>query len=156
MQKKKSKFNKNKKKRKKEIYELEYKVNQEINILRNNIKSRQAEIDIKQNEIKEAENEVNRLVMNKFEEKLDSDFIEDAFEFDRDDLENEIANGNDKINTLKIEKGAKQNQKELMQEELNGISKVQEELDRLKEEKNELISLNNSYNLAKEGLENAY
>ena len=43
-----------------------------------------------------------------------------------------------------------------MQEELNGISKIQEKLDSLEEEREGLVSLNNSYNLAKEGLENAY
>ena len=150
------KFNKNKKERIEEIEELEKKIEHEINILRNNIKSRQVEIDLKQDEIRQAENEVNRLVMNSFEAKLDSDFIEEAFELETEELENKIADRIERINNLKIEKGAKQNQKELMQEEINGLSKVQEELNRLEEEKKELISLNNSYNLAKEGLENAY
>ena len=150
------KFNNSKKVRLKEIDELEKKIEQEIGILRNNIKSCQAEIDMKQGELKEAENEVNRLVMNNFEEKLDSDFIEAAFELEAEELERKIGNQNDKMNTLKIEKGAKQNQKELMQEELNAISKVQEELFRLEEEKKDLISLNHSYELAKEGLESAY
>ena len=149
-------FNNARKIRIKELEDLENKIEQEINILRNNIKSCQTEIDMKQDEIRNAENEVNRLVMNNFEEKLDSDFIEEAFELDIKELENKIAERNDRINSLKIEKGAKQNQKESMQEELNGISKIKEKLDRLEEEKQSLISLNNSYNLAKEGLENAY
>lgn len=147
---------KNKSLRMKELEELENKIEQEINIMRNNIKSCQAQIDSKQEEIKSAENEVNRLVMNNFEEKLDSDFIEGAFELKAQDLDDKIADRSDKINSLKIEQGAKQNQKELMQEELNGISKIQEKLDSLEEEREGLVSLNNSYNLAKEGLENAY
>ena len=150
------KLRKNKSLRMKELEELENKIEQEINIMRNNIKTCQAQIDSKQEEIKNAENEVNRLVMNNFEEKLDSDFIEGAFELKTQDLDNKIADRNDKINSLKIEQGAKQNQKELMQEELNGISKIQEKLDSLEEERDGLVSLNNSYNLAKEGLENAY
>lgn len=150
------KFNKNKKARLKEIEELEKKIEQEINILRNNIKTRQTEIDIKQNEIKEAENEVNRLVMNEFEQKLDSDFIEEAFELDNEDLENKIAEENERINSLKIEKGAKENQKESMKEELNEIANIQEEIDKFEDEKQYLTSLNNSYNLAKEGIERAY
>ncbi|MBR2290163.1 MAG: AAA family ATPase [Clostridia bacterium] len=150
------KFGKSKKARLKELEELEKKIEQEINVLRGNIKSRQVEIDMKQDEIRQAENEINRLVMNKFEQDLDADFIEEAFEMGQDDLDNKTAEINEKINTLKIKKGAKQNQKEAMQEELNGISRVQEELDRLEEEKKDLISLNNSYNLAKEGLQSAY
>lgn len=150
------KFNKNKKNKLKELVELENKIEQEITILRNNIKSRQTEIDIKQSEIKEAENEVNRLVMNCFEEKLDSDFIEEAFELEDKEIDNEIASRNDEINSLKIEIGAKQNQKESMQDEINNLAKIQEELNLLEEEKKELLSLNNSYNLAKEGLESAY
>ena len=149
-------FNKKKKSKIKELEDLEKKIEQEITILRNNIRSRQSEIDLKQQEIKQAESEVNRLVMNKFENKLDSDFIENAFELSDEVLTSQIADKNDKINNLKIEKGAKQNQKESMQEEINELSKVQEELDRLEEEKRDLISLNNSYNIAKEGLENAY
>lgn len=149
-------FNKAKKLRIKELEELENKIEQEINILRNNIKSRQVEIDMKQDEIREAENEVNRLVMNEFEDKLDSDFIEEAFELEDKEIENKIADRNDRINSLKIEKGAKENQRASMQDELNGVSNIQEELDRLEDEKLELLSLNNSYNLAKQGLENAY
>ena len=149
-------FNRKKKSKLQELESLEKKINQEINILKNNIRARQSEIDLKQQEIKQAENEINRLVMNSFEDKLDSDFIENAFELSEDVLESQILDKNDKINNLKIEKGAKQNQKELMQEEVNELSKVQEELDRLEEEKKDLISLNNSYNIAKEALENAY
>ena len=149
-------FYKTKKLRMQELDTLESKIEQEINVLRNNIKARQAEIDAKQAEIKEAENEVNRVVMNQFEEDLDVDFIESAFELEDKELENHIADRNDRINSLKIEQGAKQNQRELMQEELNGISKIQEKLDRLEEERDGLVSLNNAYNLAKEGLENAY
>ena len=94
--------------------------------------------------------------MNDFENKLDSDFIEAAFDLNDDTLEKKINEKNDLINNLKIEKGAKQGQKELMIKEIGDLSKVQEELDRLKEEKDDLESLNNSYNIAKEGLESAY
>jgi len=149
-------FAKSKKAKLKEIEDFENKIEQEITILRNNVKARQDEIDEKQNEIKEAENELNRIVMNKFEEKLDSDFIEEAFELDNSDLDNKIADRNEAINSLKIEKGAKQTQIELMQEELDESAKIEEELDRLEEDKSELLSLNNSYNIAREGLENAY
>lgn len=150
------KFNNLKRLKLKEIEELEKKIEQEINILRNNIKIRQNEIEIKQNEIKDAENEVNRLVMNSFEEYLDSDFIEEAFEFESDELDRKIVEKNEKINSLKIEIGAKKNQKNAMQEELDNIANIEEELDILLEEKNELLSLNNSYNLAKQCIENAY
>lgn len=149
-------FNKHKKIRLQELEELENKIEHEIDLLKNNIKACQSEIDNKQGEIKLAENEVNRLVMNEFEDKIDSDFIEEAFELEGRELDNKIAEKNEKINSLKIEKGAKQNQKDLMKEEVNGIARIQEELNRLEEDKKDLISLNNSYNLAKEGLENAY
>lgn len=149
-------FNKNKKKKLKELEELEKDIEKEISILKGNIKARQTEIDKKQEEIKEAENEINRIVMNDFEDKLDSDFIENAFELNDDVLESNINEKNDIINNLKIEKGAKQGQKELMLKEIGDLSKVQEQLDRLEEEKESLKSLNNSYNIAKEGLQNAY
>ncbi len=149
-------FNKKKKAKLKEIEDLEKNIEKEISVLRNNIKARQNEIDIKEEEIKQVQNEINRIVMNRFENKLDSDFIESAFELKDDMLDVKIADKNDAINNLKIEKGAKQSQKELMAEEINDLSKIEEELERLEEEKEDLISLNNSYNIAKEGLENAY
>ena len=43
-----------------------------------------------------------------------------------------------------------------MRKEIGDLSKVQEELNRFEEEKEDLESLNNSYNIAKEGLEEAY
>ena len=149
-------FNKKKKSKLEEIEALEKKVEQEITILRNGIRARQNEIDLKEKEVKDAENEVNKIVMNDFESKIDSDFIQNAFELNDNVLTSQIADKNDNINNLKIEKCAKQTQKELMQEEINDLSKVQEELDKLEEEKRDLISLNNSYNIAKEGLESAY
>ena len=150
------KFNINKNKKLKELEELENKIEQEIKILRNNIKIRQNEIDTKYDEIKDAENEVNRLVMNKFENVLDSDLIEKSFELENNELDRKISDSSEKINNLNIEKGAKQTQKELMQEELNNSYKLKEEFDVLESEKEELMSLNNSYNLAKECLESAY
>lgn len=149
-------FNKNNKKKIDELEDLQEKINQEINILKNNIKSHQKEIENKQEDIKQAENELNRLVMNNFEDKLDSDLIEDAFDLEDDILDKKIADRNEKINSLKIEIGAKQNQKELMSDEIGDLLKINESLDELEEEKKELLSLNNSYNLARECLENAY
>ena len=149
-------FNKNNKKKIDELEDLQEKINQEINILKNNIKSHQKEIENKQEDIKQAENELNRLVMNNFEDKLDSDLIEDAFDLEDDILDKKIADRNEKINSLKIEIGAKQNQKELMSDEIGDLLKINESLDELEEEKKELLSLNNSYNLARECLESAY
>ena len=149
-------FNKKKNKKIEELENLQKDIEHEINILKDNIRFHQNEIDYKQEEIKLAENELNRLVMNSFEDKLDSDFIENAFELNDDVLESKINEKNDKINNLKIEKMAKKNQKELMEGDINEIAKVQEELDRLEIEKKELLSLNNSFNIAKECLESAY
>ena len=149
-------FNKKKNKKIEELENLQKDIEHEINILKDNIRFHQNEINDKQEEIKLAENELNRLVMNSFEDKLDSDFIENAFELNDDVLESKICEKNDKINNLKIEKIAKQNQKNFMEEDINEIAKVQEELDRLEIEKKELLSLNNSFNIAKECLESAY
>ena len=149
-------FNKKKNKKIEELENLQKDIEHEINILKNNIRFHQEEIDDKKEEIKYAENELNRLVMNSFEDKLDSDFIETAFELNDDILESKINEKNDKINNLKIEKIAKQNQKNFMEEDINEFAKIQEELDKLELEKKDLLSLNNSFNLAKDCLENAY
>ena len=149
-------FNKNNKKKIDELEDLQEKINQEIDILKKNIKSHQKEIENKQEDIKQAENELNRLVMNNFEDKLDSDLIEDAFDLEDDILDKKIADRNEKINSLKIEIGAKQSQKELMSDDIGDLLKINESLDELEEEKKELLSLNNSYNLARECLESAY
>ena len=150
------KWNKMKKSKIQEIEDLEKKIEHEIDLLKNNIKTCQSEIDTKLSEIREAENEVNRLVMNQFEDKLDAEFIEEAFELENKELDRKISGIHDEINRLKIEKGAKESQKELMHEELNKIANIQEELESLQEEKKELLSLDKSYNLAKEGLKEAY
>ena len=75
---------------------------------------------------------------------------------DDEELSVAISNKENRINSLRYSMQANQLESNNMNEKLNDLATIEEEIEKLEEEKQYLISLNNSYNIAKECMEAAY
>ena len=64
-----------------------------------------------------------------------------------------IENKEERINNLNLNLHTKETEKQVMNEKLDNLAKIDEELSIALEEKEELNSLNNSFNIAKECME---
>lgn len=67
-----------------------------------------------------------------------------------------IENKEERINNLNLNLHTKETEKQVMNEKLDNLAKIDEELSTALEEKEELNSLNNSFNIAKECMKIAY
>lgn len=150
------KFKNQKKNKLNELEELEKKVNQEIEILNKNKKERQADRLSKEQEIKEKNITQNQILKQEFINDLNEDFIENVFNMNYDEISVAIENKEERINELKLKLHTKETEKQVMNDKLDDLAKVQENLSNALDEQKELNSLNNSYNIAKECMEIAY
>ena len=73
-----------------------------------------------------------------------------------DEISVAIENKEERINELKLKLHTKETEKQVMNDKLDDLAKVQENLSNALDEQKELNSLNNSYNIAKECMEIAY
>ena len=150
------KFKNQKKNKLNELEELEKKINQEIEILNKNKKERQADRLSKEQEIKEKNITQNQILKQEFINDLNEDFIENVFNMNYDEISVAIENKEERINELKLKLHTKETEKQVMNDKLDDLAKVQENLSNALDEQKELNSLNNSYNIAKECMEIAY
>lgn len=150
------KFKNSKKDKLKEIDILEEKINHEVEILKRNQEEQQLQIIEKQEQynieiFREKEN-----IKNKYINLVDLDFINLASEMEEEELLVAISNKENRINALRYSVQANQLEANNMNEKMDNLANLEEELTSLEEEKEELIKLNNSYNIAKECMEAAY
>ena len=151
-----NKFKNQKKNKLNELEELEKKINQEIEILNKNKNERQADRLSKEQEIKEKNINQNQILKQEFIDLLNEDFIENVFDMNYDEISVAIENKEERINELKLKLHAKETEKQVMNDKLDDLAKVQENLSNALDEQKELNFLNNSYNIAKECMEIAY
>jgi len=151
-----NKFKNEKKSKIEEISNLQKQIKEEIKILEKNKLDRENEINTKLENIKNIKNEANSSILNEFEEKLDIEFIKMILEMNLDEILVAISTKEEQLNSLKFEIKTNEINKNQMQEKIDDLFKVEEELESIIQERNELISLNNSYNIAKECMEAAY
>lgn len=151
-----NKFKSEKNKKLQEIYDLEKRIKQEIEILEKNKNEQENIIKQKEKELK-LQNEIfGEKLIQEFSDKINKDFIESVLEMDIEEVFVSISNKEERINSLKFESHTLDIEKNQMRNKIDDLAKIQEELENALQEKNELISLNNSYNIAKECLEFAY
>lgn len=150
------KFKKQKKDKLNELDELEKRINQEIEILNKNKEERKIEIEEKENKIQEKRKEENQKLEQEFLDFLNKDFIQNVFDMNSDEIFVAIENKEERINNLNLNLHTKETEKQVMNEKLDNLAKIEEELSTALEEKKELNSLNNSFNIAKECMEIAY
>ena len=150
------KFKKQKNDKLNELDELEKRINQEIEILNKNKEERKIEIEEKENKIQEKRKEENQKLEQEFLDFLNKDFIQNVFDMNSDEIFVAIENKEERINNLNLNLHTKETEKQVMNEKLDNLAKIDEELSTALEEKEELNSLNNSFNIAKECMEIAY
>ena len=151
-----SKFKKDKKSKINEIEELESRITQEISILENNINEQENKIRTKEEQLEQNKLENNNKLKNEFENRIDYNFLDMVFDMHLEEIMVSIANKEDRLNALKLESQTKNNEKIQMQEKIDNLVKIEEELENLVQERNNLLKLNNSFNIAKECMEEAY
>ena len=144
------------KKRKNVMNSSQEKIINEINILKKNQEEKELEIIEKTEKFnKEIEREKNTLI-DEYLKRLDINFLEGAFEKSYEDILEEIKIKEKSVTKINLDMHEIDLNKKVYNEKIEELAKIEEELEAVKEEKEELISLNNSYNLAKECLEKAY
>ncbi len=152
----KNKFQKAKNAKLKEVDDLEEKIKHEIEILKRNQEEQQLQIIEKQEKYNIEISKEKENIKNKFMNLVDFEFINMAIEMEEDELSVAIINKETRINSLRYSLQATQLEANTMIEKMNNLANLEEELSQLEEEKEELIKLNNSFNIAKECMEAAY
>lgn len=82
--------------------------------------------------------------------------MEEHLEKNYDEILKAIDKKDNRINTIKFALQAMENNSKEISNKLDNLAKIEEELQDAEAEKEELLSLNKSYNIAKECLEKAY
>lgn len=133
-----------------------YKIVSEINILKENIEKQRLVSREKESKLKEEIEKEKDELTDKYIKKLDLGFIDENIEKSYDELLKEIEDKEKRINTIKFKLQTMEISSKDINDKLDNLAAIEEELDDAKTEREELLSLNNSYNIAKECLEKAY
>lgn len=128
----------------------------EIEVLRKNREEQRNEANVKQEKLNLEIEKENKDLINKYNQFLDLGFMEENIQKNYDEILKEIDKKQNRLNTIKFRIHTIENENKNIMNKLDDLSSIEEELQNAEEEREELISLNNSYNLAKECLEKAY
>ena len=149
-------FNNEQKEKLDDIEEYEARLKQETEIMRKNLEEIQDQKILKEREMNNNREEAREKIKNEFVNKLDINFIENVFDMNYDEVPVSVTTKEERINDLKMQLYSKENEKQYMSDKLDSLAKIQEELICANEEKEELVSLNNSFNIVKECMQTAY
>lgn len=132
------------------------KIANEIDILKQNQENQRREAEEKEYKLnKEIEKDREELIA-KYQNQINIGYIEQFLDKNYDEILREIDVKENKINSSKFRLQTIENNIKEINYKLENLASIEEELECAEEEKDELISLNNSYNIAKECLEKAY
>lgn len=145
-----------KQKGKRAINNAESKLINEIYILKENKEKKSSEVLEKTEKLNREIEKEKSILINEYLKRFDLNFLENAFEQGYEEILEEIKETEKKISDLKLNIYEIELNAKAYNEKVEELSKIVEELENAEEERLELISLNNSYNLAKECLEKAY
>lgn len=132
------------------------KIESEIDILKESRAKQKKEAEEKEAILNQEIDAENRGIIERYSNFLPKNFMENALSMDYDQIEREIDLRESRINTIKFRVGAMENDTKSINEKLDNLAQIEEELQGAEEEKEELLSLNRSYNIAKECMEKAY
>lgn len=136
--------------------EAKARIMNEIEVLKKTVQEKELEIIEKNEKLNKEIAEEKEKIVKEFTNEISESFLESAFEKSSQELLKDLENVEKNISRMKLDgKEIEVNQK-LYNEKMEELSKTEENLISAEEEKEELISLNNSYNFAKECLEKAY
>ena len=132
------------------------KLEKEIEILEENKLNKQKEIENINNTLEEKNRANLNIIKNKFKDDLNIEDIVRLFNMDYQKLNNEYELLTNELNTKKIELNTLNiNEKDLVNKLEQKVS-FEEQLESLEEEKQELLELEETINIAKDALEQAY
>lgn len=132
------------------------KVIHEIEVLRENRENQKIEAEEKQKKLSnETQKDKNELI-EKYTKFLDLGFMEENLDKNYDEILREIERKENRLNTIKFRLHTMEVSSEEINKKLENLAQIEEELQDAETEKDELLSLNKSYNIAKECLERAY
>lgn len=133
-----------------------YKIVSEINILKENIEKQRIISEEKESTLKEEIDREKDELTDKYIKKLDLGFIDENIDKSYDELLKEIEEKEKRIDSIKFKLQTMEISSKNINNKLDSLSTIEEELEDAETEKEELLSLNKSYNIAKECLEKAY
>ena len=132
------------------------KIISEINILKENISKQKIVSDEKKEKLEQDIEKEKEEITNKYIKVLDLGYIDKYIDKNYDELLSAIDLEENRMNTIQFKLQSMENNLNLTNEKLDRLSSVEEEIHNCEEEKDELLSLNNAYNIAKRSLESAY
>lgn len=132
------------------------KIINEIEVLKQNKENQRKEAEEKENKLnQEIEKDREELIL-KYQNNISIGYIEEFLSKSYDEINREIELKENRINTSKFRMQTMENNTKEINSKIENLANIEEELMGAEEERDELISLNKSYNIAKECLEKAY
>lgn len=136
--------------------ESSIKIMNEIEVLKENQELQRKEAEEKEEKLNEETEKYRHELISKYKDKIDINYIEQSFDKSFEEIANKIDRKESRINTSKFRLQTMENHTKDINSKLESLASIEESLLSAEEEKEELLSLNNSYNIAKECLEKAY
>ena len=132
------------------------KIAHEIEVLKENQEMQKKEAEEKQEKLLLDIEKEKAEIIDKYTRTLDIGFMEENLDKNYDEILKEIDKKENRLNTIKFRLHTMETNSENINKKLEELSKIEEDLVAAEEEKDDLLSLNNSYNIAKTCLEKAY
>ncbi len=151
-----AKYRKDIKKKLAELDDLQDSIETQIEILEESLGDQIKAYDEKFDKFKREQMQDKDAIKNDYKSELDIAYVLDMLDLSKEDLNMEILQSNNYSKGIEFKLNNivhSSNQLNIAQEEL---AQIEAELSDLQEQKNELMSLNNSFEIAKECLEEAY
>ncbi len=133
-----------------------YKIINEIDILKQNKENQKSVAKEKQERLTQELEEQRKELINRYMNYINIGYIEEFLGKNYEDILKEIDIKENRINTIKFKLQTMESTSKDINTKLDNLSEIEEQLQDAETEKDELLSLNNSYNIAKECLERAY
>jgi len=151
----------NKKKRKikrngKKIYQEKNILEQELEKIEKKCENAQNEISEKENKIKQQENQINEEIKKYFINKIQIEIIDDILSTKYENIVEFISEKERELTEYKITEKTIEVDNQNILKQLDNLVEIDERLESLYERKDELLQLNNMYEIAKEEIEKAY
>lgn len=128
----------------------------ELEILKQNKEAQITQISIKEEKILQDTERENRDLMDKYLDSLELGFMQENVVKSYDNVSREIEQKENRLNTIRFKLQTMETHTKDINSKLDDLAKIEEELQDAEDEKEELLHLNNSYNIAKSCLETAY
>ena len=146
----------NNKNKNKENNTEKIKIENEIEILEENIKNKEIELNKIKNKMQEKNDVSLNLIKNSFKDILQIEEIIKIFNYDSNKLDQELELLNNELNNKNLELNTLNIKEKDIDNKIEDKIGYEEKLEVLEEEKQELLDLEESINIAKNALESAY